>query len=112
MSIKITAALFLATAIVFPAAAAELSGKSKTTGGSKPFCKGSTAISGSVTKDRIVIETPLAAGGTAKVTGKVGKDGAFKANGRRFTFAGKATETSASGQWKGPSCFGSFSLRG
>ena len=94
-----------------PAAAAELSGKSLTKGGSKPFCKGSTTIAASVSGDRIVIETPLAAGGPAKVQGRIGKDGAFKASGSRFTFSGKASAKGASGTWKGPSCFGTFSLR-
>ena len=94
------------------ASAAELKGKSTTQGGSKPFCKGSTSISGSINGDVITIATPLSAGGTAVAKGRIDRSGSFKASGQRFTFSGTARKTRASGNWKGPSCYGTFSLRG
>lgn len=94
-----------------PSFAAEISGKSVTKGGSKPFCKGSTQISGSLDEGRIAISTPLASGGAATAKGKVDKTGSFKISGGRFTFTGKVKGKGASGSWKGPSCFGTFSLR-
>ena len=93
------------------AAAAGLSGKSVTKGGTKAFCKGSTAISATMDEKSIAITTPLSSGGSATAKGKIDKAGAFKASGARFTFTGKVKGKSVSGTWKGPSCFGSFSLR-
>lgn len=106
--IAVTALSSLAAGAAF---AAGLSGKSVTEGGSKPFCKGSTAISGSIDGQSITIKTPLAVGGFASATGKLDKAGAFKASGKGFTFTGSVKGKGASGNWKGPSCYGSFSLR-
>lgn len=104
-SLSVAAAL-----AAFPASAASLSGKSVTQGGSKPFCKGSTPITGSVDGSSISITTPKADGGSATVKGKVAKTGAFKAQAGRFSFTGKVDGGKVSGKWKGPSCYGSFSL--
>jgi hypothetical protein len=87
------------------------SGKSITKGGSKPFCKGSTPLTATVTGTKIMLELPLNAGGTAKIKGTIDKKGAFRASGGRFSMTGKATAKSLSGSWRGPSCFGTFSIR-
>jgi hypothetical protein len=111
----LTVILALATSLAVPAlsqaADASFSGKSITKGGSKPFCKGSTPLTAKVTGSNIVLALPLASGGKATIKGTVGKNGAFRASGNRFTMTGKLAGKALVGTWKGPSCFGTFSIR-
>jgi hypothetical protein len=116
LNIRITIAILtLAASLVVTtlsqAADASYSGKAITKGGSKPFCKGSTTLSAKVTGLNIVLALPMAAGGTATIKGTMTKSGAFHASGNRFTMTGKLAGKSLVGSWKGPSCFGTFSIR-
>jgi hypothetical protein len=103
--------LSIIAAVPVAAANRTLSGSSRTEGGTKAFCKGSTPITASLSDTRIVIKSPMASGGTATISGSIADGGAFKASGSRFTFTGKVSGKKVSGKWKGPSCYGSFSLR-
>lgn len=87
-----------------------------TTGGSRPFCKGSGPLTATVTGKTVDIPIRANDGTPGSATGTLDAKGAFVATKKlqsngALVLTGTLAKGTLEGTWKGPSCQGTFVLK-
>jgi hypothetical protein len=91
-------------------------GSSKTLGGTIAACKGGQPMKGTIRGNGVRLFSAARDGTTRPAVGLVGFGGVFEAvkklnTGGIIRYNGKVTARGISGKWRGPTCFGTFSLK-